>query len=371
MTPLTASAVHPPAPTSVIAVAALGSTISIETAPHLTDTVRRAWSGAVAHPHDVAARVARGVPAVQPHEAELDLAGLSSRVTLAAIEARRGELTMLHACGLARADGAVAAFVGPSGRGKTTVAATLGRHFGYVSDETVGIGADGSVAAYRKPLSILRAPGTPKEQLSPDALGLLPLPTAPLRVVSVIVLDRSPDAPARPELHRLDLIEALPLLIPNLSYLNDQPEGLRALSELADRVGGFARVRYRDAADLVDIAAELFAIPLPAAPSLTGSHRVSPELPPALPATHSFARRPGVQWVGDHRRTATLGHGQVRILDGIGPAIWQSLECPAALDRIVVSVLAELGPPPSGDPVGPVAQALTELIDLGLVVERE
>ncbi|WEO78032.1 hypothetical protein BJQ94_03060 [Cryobacterium sp. SO2] len=370
MTAPNAPVVHRPAPTSVVA-AALGVHITIATAPHLADTVRRAWSGATALPHDVAALVARSVPAEQPHEAELDLAGLSTRVTLAAIEARRGELTMLHACGLAATDGAVVAFVGPSGRGKTTVAATLGRHFGYVSDETVGIGADWSVAAYRKPLSILRAPGTPKEQLSPDALGLLPLPTAPLRVVSVIVLDRSPDAPASPELHRLGLIDALPLLIPNLSYLNDQAQGLKVLSELADRVGGFAQVRYRDAVDLVDIAADLFAIPLSPVPSVTGTYRLTPELAPHHPGARSFARRPGVHWVHDRGRTAMLGHGQVRILDGIGPAIWAGLEQPATFDEILRSVLAELGPPPTGDPADPVAQALTDLTGLGLVVVRE
>ncbi|MGL1701453.1 hypothetical protein ACSTH3_00245, partial [Vibrio parahaemolyticus] len=46
------------------------------------------------------------------------------------------------------------ALVGPSGAGKTTAVRVLGGHFAYVSDETIGIARDLTVADYRKPLSI-------------------------------------------------------------------------------------------------------------------------------------------------------------------------------------------------------------------------
>ena len=51
---------------------------------------------------------------------------------------------MLHAAGIADADGLVVALVGPSGMGKTTASSYLARHgFGYVTDETVSIGPGG------------------------------------------------------------------------------------------------------------------------------------------------------------------------------------------------------------------------------------
>ena len=78
-------------------------------------------------------------------------ASLSIDVTLAALAQRAGELLLLHAAGLAAPDGGgVVVLVGPSGRGKTTAARVLGRHFRYVSDESIGIDTDGTVLPYRR-----------------------------------------------------------------------------------------------------------------------------------------------------------------------------------------------------------------------------
>jgi hypothetical protein len=53
---------------------------------------------------------------------------LTSRLTVAAILANAGDLTMLHACGLADPEtGAVVALVAKSGTGKTTAASVLAR----------------------------------------------------------------------------------------------------------------------------------------------------------------------------------------------------------------------------------------------------
>ena len=72
---------------------------------------------------------------------------LTSTLTVEAIGVRRGDLLMLHACGVADESGRVLAFVAASGTGKTTMARLLGTRFGYVSDETVGVGEGVIVSA--------------------------------------------------------------------------------------------------------------------------------------------------------------------------------------------------------------------------------
>ena len=90
---------------------------------------------------------------------------LAARRLASAIDQRAGEVIMLHAAGLALPDGRVVAFVAPSGTGKTTLSRTLGKAFGYVSDETVVINFDGTVTPYPKPLSVIRSGHHLKRQL--------------------------------------------------------------------------------------------------------------------------------------------------------------------------------------------------------------
>ena len=71
------------------------------------------------------------------------------------------------------------ALVGPSGTGKTTATRLLATRLGYVSDETVSIDPDGTVAPHPKPLSVVARPTAgrgDKQQLSPDDLGLAARP---------------------------------------------------------------------------------------------------------------------------------------------------------------------------------------------------
>ncbi len=122
---------------------------------------------------------------------------VTSRVTVAAILENAGELMMLHACAVASpVTGAVVALVAKSGTGKTTAASVLAGTYGYVSDETVAIGPDGSVVPYPKPLSVKQEPGEPKHQVGPDELGLQPAPAKPF-IQSIVLLDRVDAAPTR------------------------------------------------------------------------------------------------------------------------------------------------------------------------------
>ena len=63
---------------------------------------------------------------------------------------------MLHACGVADPEGAVIALVAKSGTGKTTASSQLARTFGYITDETVAIRADGTLCRIPSPCQLSR-----------------------------------------------------------------------------------------------------------------------------------------------------------------------------------------------------------------------
>lgn len=182
---------------------------------------------------------------------------LSSAVTVRAIEQRVGSLVMLHAAGLASPDGDVVGFVAASGTGKTTLARTLGAHYGYVTDETLAVGAGRTVLPYPKPLSIVNPDSQVKEQWSPESLDLVPAPDARLRLVRLVLIDRDPLAPPVPTIEDVPLLEGLADLAEQVSYLARLPQKLHTLSELVASVGGLTRVTYRNARDLLPLMPRL------------------------------------------------------------------------------------------------------------------
>lgn len=183
---------------------------------------------------------------------------LTPLITTRAITERASSLLMMHACVLADPDsGAAVALAGPSGAGKTTVARTLGKAFGYVTDECAAFRDDHTVVPFPKPLSLVTGDISGlKDQASPSSLGLLPPPTHP-RVVAVLYLDRRDDAPDRPTLEVLPNVPALGLLCPQVSFVGSRSEPLKRIVSLLDAAGGLRRVSYREASDLVDVVATL------------------------------------------------------------------------------------------------------------------
>ena len=117
--------------------------------------------------------------------------GLTTQVTMAALKATAGLRINLHAGGVADERHRVLAVVAPSGTGKTTATLALAKRLGYVSDETVSIDPDGTVAPHPKPLSVVLDPQRlrDKQQLSPDDLGLMPTPDEG-RLARLVVLQR-------------------------------------------------------------------------------------------------------------------------------------------------------------------------------------
>ena len=202
---------------------------------------RRAWSP-TPRPSPSATVTAHGTVTT-----ESMLASLSIDVTLAALEQRAGEVLMLHAAGLATDEGRVVVLVGPSGRGKTTASRVLGRDFGYVSDESVGIEADGTVLPYRKPLSIIEDHDHLKAQRSPTRARTPATPDRPLRVAALVLIERDAGV-AEPRVERLDPAEGIVGLAEQASYLGRLPHPLRTLWSHVAAVGGVHRVTYSDAA---------------------------------------------------------------------------------------------------------------------------
>jgi hypothetical protein len=177
---------------------------------------------------------------------------LTSAVTVALMTRRAGSLLMLHACGLTDpSTGATVALVAPSGTGKTTLARTLGTAWGYVSDETVAVQADGAVLPYPKPLScVISEDVEAKEQIGPDECGLLSSGDRDLYVAAVLLLERRPDAPRTPRLDVVPTVHALAALAPETSYFTRLERPLGTLADILNSTGGLRRVTYREASDL-------------------------------------------------------------------------------------------------------------------------
>ncbi|WP_062311216.1 arsenate reductase/protein-tyrosine-phosphatase family protein [Demequina rhizosphaerae] len=184
---------------------------------------------------------------------------LSSAVTVRAIEQRVGSLVMLHAAGLASPEGDVVGFVAPSGTGKTTLARTLGAHYGYVTDETLAIDAGRTVLPYPKPLSVLGAATLTKEQWGPESLDLLPVPRGRLRLTRLALVERDPTLGDVPRVEELPLLHGLAHLAEQVSYLSKLPRQLHTLADLVESVGGLVRIRYREARDLLPLMPDLLA----------------------------------------------------------------------------------------------------------------
>jgi len=321
------------------------------------DAVRTAWSGALSEGEGAADLT---VPFAVGTSFDAAMEHLTVDVTLAALEALRGRALMFHAAGVADDSGRVIAFVGPSGRGKTTLSRELGRHFGYVSDETIAADAELRVRAYRKPLSIVRD-GAPKKQMSPREALLSELPDAELRLAGVVLIERDAEL-ERSEIASIPLVEALPELVPQMSYLRDQDKPLQAIATLSDAVGGLRRLRYPDSSVVPPLLPELLQSPAlasdwrPLLDSAASSGPYSADVVDDAILTDGFV--------------VVMAGATLRVLDGIAPVIWLACARGDGFEDIVAAVVAEYGAPPEGDAATLVEHAIDELISAGVLRRR-
>ncbi|MDO4718449.1 MAG: hypothetical protein Q4B08_12920 [Propionibacteriaceae bacterium] len=171
---------------------------------------------------------------------------LTRQITLALIKTQVGKLLMLHAGAVCHPDtGEAIAYAAAGGTGKTTLTRLLASRMGYLTDETVGLRADGSIAAYPKPLSVRTGPHD-KREYSPDELGLIGAHPKP-RLHRLALLCRD-GGPLRVE--RVSLTEAVLALAPETSSMDRLPRPLHWLARLYDDLGGVVRYRYGEASDV-------------------------------------------------------------------------------------------------------------------------
>ncbi len=228
-----------------------------------------AWAPAVriAVGHDAARGTAdaadppgRAVAEVWDDDLPRLLMRLTHAVTYAVIPAQHGRLLMLHAAALSHLEtGASAVFVAPGNTGKSTVCTRLGAGRGYLTDETVGVRRDGTIAPYGKPISTRRPDWVGvKDEVAPSDRGLTG-PGATPWVAGIVLLDRADHHQGEPEVVELDTVPAIAALAPESSgfMMTDRP--LTWLADLLEATGGARRVRYAQAEQLEPLVSELLA----------------------------------------------------------------------------------------------------------------
>lgn len=291
------------------------------------------------------------------------LANASALITRALIDLNNGRRLMLHAGAAVGRDGRATLLVGPSGAGKTTAITCLAGAHGYLTDETAVVDRDGMVLPYPKPLSVDRG-GAAKVQLAPDELGLR-VAEGPHEVARVLVLDRDAET-AQPWSRRLDLVESLRALVPQISSLQHHPSPLRAIAELIRRVGGIELLGYSDAHDLDPVAGP-------------------PESPPLSADELAFTvvdcgRSAGASTRAGLLRTAAgdalvtgdlvvLAHGnEVRVLAGIAKTIWLATAEPRSGADLLALLRDAYGAAP-GDETA-LRDTIDVLVDAGVLEWR-
>ena len=285
-------------------------------------------------------------------------------LTEQALAAAAGSFLLLHACGLSLDDGRTAALVAPSGMGKTTAALTLGRRFGYVSDEVVAVADDLAVVPFPRPLCVLGPSGAVKAPVGPDALGLRPCPDRPV-LGRVVVLDRHEPTGDTPAAEPLSLVEALLAVVPQTSYLRAHD---RPLATLADTLARTApvRLRYGEISAAGDLVEELL-LSVPVEPMAW-----QPETLAVPPGSARWALRDGRVRRRPVADAIRIGDDVVVLVDltpvvlsGIAPTVWAAASDEPNLDELTAVVERAHGHHPEAQSI--VHATVTELVEAGVL----
>lgn len=347
------------APTGhIVRVRALGTVVRLEApGPAEAALLRQEWSRCLVEAPDA---VEVPIP-VTTGDAPADRWGyaLATLTTRVAIEAAAGRLLMFHAAAVSDPDGRALVLVAPSGTGKTTAAAVLGRAgFGYLTDEAVAIDDGARVLPYPKPLSVVQASGG-KVQHGPDELGL-GATKDDASVRRVVLLDRGSEG-VPPRLERVPLLDALVALIPQTSALPSLARPLQRLCDLADRCGGVYRLTYGQIGEAAGLLGALLAGPVgptepwsvlaPPPDDLEGRVRTGLRRVACLDAVRAGGEA-----------LLLVGSLPVR-LSPVGLSVWLAVDGAAALSDLVAAAVRDHGPHP--DALAVVRDAVQRMLDLG------
>lgn len=335
---------------------ALGVPIGIPVSGAAAARLRRQWSRALTD------RPAATVVDLEQVGTEDDVAhdyAVTSRVTLAALDATAGLRINLHAGAVADAEGRTLVVVGPSGSGKTTAVQQLARRLGYLSDETTSVDDGLAVHPHPKPLSVITDRDAPlvKHSLSPDDLDLLrPPPSA--RLHRIVLLHRGetdlglvPLAPAR----------AIAEIVAQSSSLTRLEHPIRRLADTIDACGGAWALHYRELADWLDDLVDLLdAEGRPPPPRL---HH--PGTADGDRARGAWSRTPWRDAIEYDDELVLMVDSRVHVLAGLGVVLWLALESPLTDDALVAEVQGLWGDHP--DAVTLVGDALDLMAAEGLL----
>ncbi len=341
-----------------LVVDAMGVPIGIPVTGEVAARLRHQWSRALTH---------------LPAASSIDLVALddgdhaghdyavTTRVTLAALEATAGRRVNVHAGAVADDRGRALAVVGPSGAGKTTAVLRLARDLGYLSDETVSLDQRLGVHAHAKPLSVVADPDDPrgKDSVSPDDLGLAVAPTT-ARLHRIVVLQRGDDDTG---LEPLPAPRAIALVVEQTSSLVHLDDPMRRLAAAIEDCGGAWTLRYREFDDWADdVAALLDRDPQPPAPFVHHPRRGGA---PAAAEPGTWSRTPWKDAVEYADEVVVMVDDQVRVLAGLGVGLWLALAVPRTTAELVAEACERWGEHP--DAATLVADALDVLAQQGVV----
>lgn len=309
-------------------------------------------------------------PSLLDGDPERFLTSLVSNATLAAIEAAESRWLLVHAATVANPEtGECIAFVGPSGAGKTTLSNTLGKHFGYVSDETLGVNLETlEVSAYPKPLLFKRDGRDFKIAVGPDELGLLEAPKS-LSLRAVFLLNRI-DGVEAAEVSRIPALSVLERLVPQVSYLARRQNPVQDLVELISVGSGLRVVSYSESEQLVALVRDEFDAPVTAVLPVIES-AVPAELNPdeaIIPLGCVAALNPQSCLIIDNQ-LVFFNEGKVQALSELATIVWEAAGEVQTLEQLRSSLLADFeGDQPETDALwDSIEQTIQALEDLNLI----
>lgn len=346
-------------PETTLVIEGMGARVGVEVsgrgAAEFTERLRALWSRCLPDHERSFTEVPTTIQVALTEDQDVGalLEHTTQRVTLALLHQQAGKLLLFHAGGVSDPrTGRSVAYVAASRTGKTTLTLELGRCFGYLSDETIALTEDLAILPYPKPLSVRDRQAGPRQEISPDALGLLQPPPRP-QLAALLLLDRSDDHEGPPEVTPLDLFDAISLLTPQTSSLSKLDAGLHRLQALTERAGDVLKVSYREAASLVPVVTDLLESGHPDVPTANDEPMVR-----AVPPTDALTR--------DDEALLLYGDRLVR-LGALGATIIGAASRPITTTQLTHRLIERLGPPDDGDAHAATLVAVEQLIADGVL----